>query len=124
MQYVGNNVVYIGQNAFNQSLAAPVGQSAINFTIGGSVRVLDTKAFSNNSVKIKKFIIGGPDDPSLLSTVGEPAIVQNSGSAVESLEIYCSQDRMDYFSKLTATTGRDGANFQLADTSALSIVTV
>ena len=121
---IGNKVAYIGQNAFNQALAGPVGQSSININIGGCVCGLDTKAFSNNNVKIGKMTIGGPNDPSQLTIVGLPAVVQNTGFEMEGLEIYCTTERFDYFNSLIVSPARQGCNFQIADISAYSIVTV
>ena len=127
MNYIGGNVALIAQNAFNQALAAPAGQGALaNFTIGGCVKMLDTRAFSNNTVLIKKFTIGGPNDPSQLTTVGTPAIIENTGQEVESMEIYCTADDFDFFNSLKVSENRSGSDyhFHLKSVGALSIVTI
>ena len=127
MNYIGGNVALIAQNAFNQALAAPTGQGAIsNFTIGGCVKMMDTRAFSNNTALIKKFTIGGPQDPSQMSVVGTPAIIENTGQEVESMEIYCTADDFDFFNSLKVSENRSGSDyhFHLKSVGALSIITV
>jgi hypothetical protein len=120
---VGNKVAFIGDNVFNQSLAAPKGQASIEFSIGGTVKAFKTSALSNNTVQIDAVYIGDRDNPSQLEDVGMPAIRQNDGSEVKSITIYCAANRFDFFSNLTASTGTMG-HFQIADVNNYQIVTV
>ena len=121
---IGNNVAIIGANAFNQSLAAPKGQTSINFSIGGSVKVLQTNALSNNTVKIDSLFIGSSDEPSQLQTVGTPVVRQNIGEEVQNITIYCTADRFDYFQNSITVSTEEDSNFQIADITAYQIVTV
>lgn len=117
-------IAEIGQNAFNQALAAPSGQSTIDFYIGGTVQVLGQNAFSNNSVKINEMVIGTAANPSQLISVGQPTVRQNGGYELRALTIYCTSARLvDFFNTLTYST-EGTSHFQLERADSVSFITV
>ena len=116
---IAGNIYYIGESAFNQALALPSGQSAMTFHFGGSVKIIQSRALSNNdNTRITKVQFGGTGDPSQLSTVGTLVVRQNGGYEVDRIEFYSEDNeaRKAFFNGLSISPYEDSnPNFQIKD---------
>ena len=83
----GGVIAEIGQAAFNQSYSSPVG---IDITVGPECIDLASRAFSYMNTPINSMMIGSPDAPSKIATIGSEALIQNEGLECKMLTIYCS----------------------------------
>ena len=112
---IGGKVYRIQDNAFNQALANPTGQTSFNLTLGGGIKRLGTSVFSYTKGQMNKLTIGGPGDPSQLTFVDTNVVENNNDKALQHLDIYCTADRQSYFSSLTFGKSGQSVNFQLSE---------